>query len=81
MILYICLTQKTDGAGLNIWSGRLTEQQRKTIEDTADMISQHLPFYSPKPLNTKKPVEKEIEVSKNDDTKGLRASENCCITF
>jgi len=40
---------------------KLTDVQRATIERNADDLALRLPFYAPKPLNMKKPIDKEID--------------------
>jgi len=57
------LNNKGDG-GLSssaAFPSKLTDVQRRTIEVNADELAQRLPFYAPKPLNMKKPIDKEID--------------------
>lgn len=43
------------------WTCRLNDEQRTNIEQMTAEFAKDLPMYAPKPLNMKKPVDKEIE--------------------
>lgn len=47
----------------NASGAQLLEAHVKKIEKTAEEISVTLPYYAPKPLNMKKAIDKEIDVS------------------
>jgi hypothetical protein len=55
------IDNKGDSTFGSPWACRLTDVQRTTIERNADELSHSLPFYAPKPLNMKKPIDKEID--------------------
>ena len=43
----------------------LSDEQVAVIASAADMMAKTLPHYAPKPLNMKKQVDREIQVSRN----------------